>query len=234
MKKILITHGHTKNKRDRGAKAHNHIMEGELNYNLAVSIKDYLIKTYDVDIDVIQECVDKALSWNVKSRRGYDFAISIHHNAFNGQATGTEVLYKNTDKKDLASELSELIADNLGIVNRGAKRKTKLYILNIGFDVYLEVCFIDNKKDYGSNYKVQELAKVIVDKMAEVLKLEKIKEDVDMVVEKKKFIYNDDEVVLNRILFKDENYIKVKDLEMLGLDVEWDSERGLVVIEDKK
>ncbi len=234
MKKILITHGHTKDKSDRGAKAHNHIMEGELNYNLAVSIQDYLIKTYVVDVDVIQECVDKALSWNVKSRRSYDFAMSIHHNAFNGQATGTEVLYKNTYKKALASEFSKIIADNLGIANRGAKRRTRLYILNIGFDVYLEICFIDNKKDFTTNYKVVELAKVIADKMAEVLKLEKIKEDVDIVVEKQKFIYNDDEVVLNRILFKDENYIKVKDLEKLRLDVEWDSERGLVVIEDKK
>ncbi len=196
-----------------------------------MALEDYLKSTYIVEVDVVQECIDKALSWNVKCRKGYDFAMTIHHNAFNKQATGTEVLYKDVNKKALAYEFSKLIADNLGVVNRGAKRRTKLYILNIGFDVYLEICFIDNKKDYGSNYSVVELAKVIGDKIAEVSKLKKWS---DIVVEEKEFIYNDEAVVLNRILFNDENYVKVKDLEKLGLDVVWDSERGIVVIEDKK
>ena len=84
-------------------------------------------------------------NWNVKNRNGYDYALSIHFNAFNGSATGTEVLYKNSVGK--APELSKKIANVLGIKDRGAKKRTDLYMMNIGFDALIEVCFHDNKGD---------------------------------------------------------------------------------------
>ena len=84
-------------------------------------------------------------SWRFKNRNGYDYALSIHFNAFNGNATGTEVLYKGTTKK--ANELSKAVSNILGITNRGAKSRTDLYMMNIGFDNLIEVCFHDNKSD---------------------------------------------------------------------------------------
>lgn len=101
-------------------------------------------------------------NWNVKNRTGYDYSLSIHFNAFNGTATGTEVLYKNTVGK--ASELSKKVANLLGVKDRGAKKRTDLYMLNIGFDALIEVCFHDNKGDLNAyNSKKNEVATTIAE-----------------------------------------------------------------------
>ena len=101
-------------------------------------------------------------NWNVKSRTGYDYALSIHFNAFNGSATGTEVLYKNTVGK--ASEISQKVANVLGIKDRGAKKRTDLYMMNIGFDVLIETCFHDNKDDLKAyNARKDEVATIIAE-----------------------------------------------------------------------
>ncbi len=47
------------------------------------------------------------------------------------------------------------------------------------------------------------------------------------------FEYEGEKVTVSRILHKGENYVKVKDLNKLGLNVLWDSERRIVVIEKK-
>ena len=101
-------------------------------------------------------------NWNVKNRTGYDYALSIHFNAFNGSATGVEVLYKNSIGK--AEEMSKKVASVLGLSNRGAKKRTDLYMLNIGFDNLIEVCFHDNKIDLEAyNKKKNEVAKTIAE-----------------------------------------------------------------------
>lgn len=101
-------------------------------------------------------------NWNVKNRNGYDYALSIHFNAFNGSATGTEVLYKNSVGK--APELSKRIANVLGIKDRGAKKRTDLYMMNIGFDALIEVCFHDNKGDLEAyNGRKNEVATIIAE-----------------------------------------------------------------------
>ena len=78
-------------------------------------------------------------------------ALSHHLNAFNGKATGVEVLYGSTAQKPLASKLSATIAKALGIVDRGAKDGSWLAIArntNQNKKVLLiEWCFIDNPSD---------------------------------------------------------------------------------------
>lgn len=109
-------------------------------------------------------------NWVFKNRNGYDYALSIHFNAFNGSATGVECLYKNKDGK--ATELSKEVANVLELKNRGAKKRTDLYMLNIGFDNLLEVCFHDNSKDLDAyNKKKNEVVNII----AEVINGGKIK-----------------------------------------------------------
>lgn len=77
--------------------------------------------------------------------------ISNHLNAFNGSATGVEVLYGSLDSKPTAAKLSAAIAKALGLVDRGAKDGTWLGIARnsgVGKKVLLiEWGFIDNKKD---------------------------------------------------------------------------------------
>lgn len=113
------------------------------------------------DVTVKQEKTSNG-AWAFKNRNGYDYALSIHFNAFNGTATGTEVLYKNSLGK--APELSKKIANVLGIKDRGAKCRTDLYMMNIGFDALIEVCFHDNKGDLEAyNKRKNEVATTIAE-----------------------------------------------------------------------
>ena len=77
--------------------------------------------------------------------------ISNHLNAFNGSATGVEVLYRSLDSKPTAAKLSAAIAKALGLVDRGTKDGTWLGIArNSGSGkkvLLIEWGFIDNKKD---------------------------------------------------------------------------------------
>lgn len=78
-------------------------------------------------------------------------ALSHHLNAFNGKATGVEVLYGSSAQKPLAAKLSAAIAKALGIVDRGAKDGSWLSIAqNTGPNkkvLLIEWCFIDNPND---------------------------------------------------------------------------------------
>ena len=84
---------------------------------------------------------------------GAGWAITNHLNAFNNKATGVEVWYwaGNTQARDMAAKLSKTIANTLGIVDRGAKATTALYVhrnTNAGVNVLLiEWAFIDNPSD---------------------------------------------------------------------------------------
>jgi len=92
------------------------------------------------------------LGWTSSNKKGYDYALSIHFNSYNGSATGTECFYKNIKGK--ASELSKTVSSAMGIRNRGAKQTSNLRMLNIGFDNLLEICFHDNSNDlskYNAN-----------------------------------------------------------------------------------
>lgn len=77
--------------------------------------------------------------------------ISNHLNAFNGKATGVEVLYGSASNKATAAKVSAAIAKTLGLVDRGAKDGSWLGIArNSGAGkkvLLIEWGFIDNKKD---------------------------------------------------------------------------------------
>ncbi|QCJ56155.1 N-acetylmuramoyl-L-alanine amidase [Enterococcus mundtii] len=90
---------------------------------------------------------------NAMNSAGNGCAITNHLNAFNGQATGAEVWYwaGNEEARKKAAEVSAAIAKALGIVDRGAKATTSLFVhrnTNSGVNVLLiEWCFIDNAND---------------------------------------------------------------------------------------
>lgn len=78
-------------------------------------------------------------------------ALSNHLNAFNGKATGVEVLYGSTAQKPLAAKISAAISKALGIVDRGAKDGSWLAIARNTSQnkkvLLIEWCFIDNPSD---------------------------------------------------------------------------------------
>lgn len=80
-----------------------------------------------------------------------DINVAYHLNAFNKTATGAEVWYWLGDPVGyaIAKKLSAAIANALGIVDRGPKATTNLYVIaqTKGVTILPEICFIDNKSD---------------------------------------------------------------------------------------
>lgn len=156
--KILLSAGHGGT--DGGSTGADNGKEKDRTWTLTNKVATYL-RNAGHNVTVNTEKTSNG-SWRFKSRSGYDFALSIHFNAFDGTATGTECLYKGTKKK--ADELSSAVASAIGVRNRGAKSRPNLYMMNIGFDNLIEVCFHDNSNDLNKyNVAVDKVAKAIAD-----------------------------------------------------------------------
>jgi N-acetylmuramoyl-L-alanine amidase len=80
---------------------------------------------------------------------GADIFISLHCNAFNTKARGTETLYKSFNGQRLANDIQSQIIRSIDTVDRGVKKRDDLWVLN-GTDataVLVEMAFIDNDDD---------------------------------------------------------------------------------------
>lgn len=78
-----------------------------------------------------------------------DIFVSLHCNAFNTRARGTETLYKSRKGAELAECIQTQITDSIATVDRGIKQRDGLYVLN-GTDAvaaYVEMAFVDNDED---------------------------------------------------------------------------------------
>lgn len=80
-----------------------------------------------------------------------DIFVSIHLNAFNGVAKGTETFcYQAGDASEvLAGCIQTQLVSALGTIDRGIKARPGLWVLNSteATAVLTEVCFIDNQED---------------------------------------------------------------------------------------
>ncbi|RUR86065.1 N-acetylmuramoyl-L-alanine amidase [Chlorogloeopsis fritschii PCC 9212] len=91
-----------------------------------------------------------------------DVFVSIHFNAFNRQANGTEVFAASDAGRKIAkSVLNEIV--KLGFFNRGVKNGSHLYVVrNTDMTAILvEGCFIDSQKDMAL-YNPEAMANAIV------------------------------------------------------------------------
>lgn len=74
--------------------------------------------------------------------------VSVHLNAFNGMAKGTETFYYQTGDSSevLAGCIQSQLVSALGTIDRGIKARPGLWVLNSteATAVLIEVCFIDN------------------------------------------------------------------------------------------
>ena len=97
----------------------------------------------------------------------YDLIVEFHNNAFKGTASGTEVLYKSNDGKEVATRVNNKLDDIFD--DRGVRFRDDLYMLTKTkpVSVMLEVFFVDNKKDCDTYDRVG--AKAIAKKIAEGL-----------------------------------------------------------------
>ncbi|PLZ89576.1 N-acetylmuramoyl-L-alanine amidase [Fischerella thermalis] len=88
--------------------------------------------------------------------------VSIHFNAFNRQANGTEVFaISDTGRKFAKPVLDEIV--KLGFFNRGVKNGSHLFVLkNTNMvAILIECCFIDSQKDMNL-YNPEAMANAIV------------------------------------------------------------------------
>lgn len=109
---------------------------------------DVIAKRYPVSHDAYQDNRNGSLATHLTD---YDLVIEVHFNSYNGEAHGTEVLYKPSAMRSLAAKVSDAIAD-VGFYDRGAKRREDLMNMNtcarLGVPyILIETCFIDNRPD---------------------------------------------------------------------------------------
>jgi hypothetical protein len=93
---------------------------------------------------------------NWHNNQARDLDVSIHFNAFDGSAHGTECLY--VTQQGLASKVAGAIATASGLTNRGGKYRSDLFVLNNTDEpaILAEICFCDNTGDsniYNDHYE---------------------------------------------------------------------------------
>jgi N-acetylmuramoyl-L-alanine amidase len=77
-----------------------------------------------------------------------DLFISIHFNAFNGKANGSEVFAASNRGRQYAAQVQKNLV-GLGFVNRGVKDGSHLYVIKktIAPAILVECCFCDSAID---------------------------------------------------------------------------------------
>ncbi len=85
---------------------------------------------------------------NAANSSRVDIYVSIHFNAFNGRANGSEVYATSSAGSRLARPVLESIV-SLGFYNRGVKNGSHLYVLKNTYmpAILVECCFIDSRRD---------------------------------------------------------------------------------------
>lgn len=99
---------------------------------------------------------------NTANNNNVNLYVSIHFNAFNGSAKGTEVYTYGGKEIGEARNILNNIA-SLGYANRGLKNGSGLYVLRHTKmkAMLIECCFCDNKEDM-SRFNADKIADAIV------------------------------------------------------------------------
>lgn len=89
---------------------------------------------------------------NIAHKYGCVALISLHCNAANGQANGTETFYRGEKNAALAKACNDAIVKALGMKDRGIKTEaasqhTRLAVLNFPTGCLIELGFIDHAAD---------------------------------------------------------------------------------------
>lgn len=141
--KIFINPGH--GGKDTGAVG-NGLIERDVNLRIGNLVAKYL-KAVDYDVtlfqyDGLQAICNEANNWHA------DLFVSIHCNAFDCCAHGTETFYVSERGRKLASAIQNQIVSSVGTFNRGVKTTNYFVLLNTDMPAVLVECaFIDNPHD---------------------------------------------------------------------------------------
>lgn len=143
--KIFINPGH--GGADCGAVG-NGLKERDVVLAIGWRVEDYLRAVgYEVKLfqyDGLQEICDAANDFDA------DLFVSIHCNAFDRKAQGTETyhFYGSTNGRKLAEAVHKQITSSLPIIDRGVKEAGFFVLANTDMPaVLVETAFIDNAQD---------------------------------------------------------------------------------------
>jgi N-acetylmuramoyl-L-alanine amidase len=126
-----------------------------------------VVTTFHDDVSTSQnENLNRLTDWHNAQDRELD--ISAHMNAYEqtDKPMGCEVLY--VTQGELAGQVSAAIAHAGGLIDRGAKYRSDLHVLNTCDEptILLETCFVDSEADAAA---YQKNFTGIVDAVADVL-----------------------------------------------------------------
>ena len=145
-KKVFIDPGHGGN--DSGAVGINNLLEKDITLSVAKKVYDFL-KKQGLEIK-LSRTDDKTLSLKDRTSAANswkaDCFISIHCNAFNGNASGVETYSYTTSTNDLAANIhEEVLKTKCYTKNRGTKTANFYVIKYTNMRACLiELAFIDN------------------------------------------------------------------------------------------
>jgi len=166
-KKIVLEIGHGTNGDNGAIDPRSGTTEHFLNIEAAYSAK-HALESFGFTNIVVTD--DKQDLWNIgfNAARDASVFVSIHHNAFNGKAQGSECLYSpkgNEDDIRLASIVSAKCSEFLGFRNRGAKKMALSILSGATYNrfkdlegaVLAEGYFLDGPLDTAGGYEWESL-----------------------------------------------------------------------------
>ena len=108
------------------------------------------LETAGCEVRTLQDD-DLGLVCSESNNWGADIFVSLHCNAFNTVARGTETLYKSFNGQRLANDIQSQIIRSIDTVDRGVKKRDDLWVLNgtNATAVLVEMAFIDNEDDHS-------------------------------------------------------------------------------------
>ncbi|MGU9539665.1 N-acetylmuramoyl-L-alanine amidase [Clostridium tepidum] len=164
--KIGIDCGHTMSGADYGSKG---VLRDEsyLTREVGVRVANKLKTLGHTVINCYKDTcssLNDSLSYrvNTANNNNVDLYVSIHFNAFNGNAHGTEVLtYGGKSFEEASRVLNNIVS--LGYANRGIKDGSNLYVIRNTKSkaMLIECCFCDNSGDM-SKFNADKMADAIV------------------------------------------------------------------------
>ena len=169
--KVFINPGHDKRLDSGACNPEDGLRECDVAYDIGMKVKHYL-EAAGCEVQLLQSdnlagetpqlpcVVDRANEWPA------DVFVSLHCNAANGAARGTETLVYSLggQAEQLAQCIQDQIVDSVGTIDRGLKIRPRLIVLH-GTDMpacLVEMAFIDNAADEELLIdKADEFARVI-------------------------------------------------------------------------
>lgn len=192
VKKLKISAGHG----EKVQGAVGLIKEHQAADDVTNGVAKYLKKNYVCDVETLDEktaTTQRGNLYNIDAwhdKTHSDLNLFVHFNAAaNPTAGGTEALYYSATGKTYATKFAAAMAKAQGIKNRGAIKRTDLYVLKNtkAVGVLLEVCFVTSKADVAAYKKnFDKLCAAIGDVAADILGYKKKANAAPAVTNKKK------------------------------------------------